>query len=235
MTIKYSLYESKIPAIAGKYVARTDMAATVTISVLAGRVAMGISAEASEVEAILAATCNTIEKILLEGQAVELGGIARIGTSIKGTFPTFESNFDPLINSIDVTATAGARIKRTIRQKAIAEKQLKPMPSPNVVQFKDVNTATYNSVITDGGLGQINGVDLDLDLTDPDQGVFIVDAVPGPTPETKVTILQKHTAGEIVFMVPDISLYTEVVLVIRRRNTPTGPLISGQSVNLNKV
>jgi hypothetical protein len=63
----------------------------------------------------------------------------------------------------------------------------------------DLDSNTWDSTVTPGGLGRLNGHRLKFDQADPQQGVFLVTA---NGTENRVELLAKHTPKELIFRVP---------------------------------
>jgi len=233
MTINYHLTKSNLTAIAGKYTAKVNSSGTVELDNLVEMVSVRkTSLGKGDIASVIETLCEVIETELIGGRIVHLGGIVKMGTSIKGTFDGPNSPIDPAVNFPDVTATAGTRVRKAIRDNAEMERIEIPINAPALVEFVNVTSGATDQNISISGLGQLTGANLDFDETDPAQGLFIMDAA-ATGPDEKVSAIQKATSKEIVFQAPaSLGLYPECYLQLRRKQTPTGPVITGKSVNL---
>jgi len=230
MSIEFFLFPSNMPSTEGKFLARVETGKAVGLDAIAQQIAdSGLTASRSEILGILSRACEVIESRLIEGSAVQFGGVCTLRPTIRGIFANGDSSFDPDVNSIEVAASAGPRIRKAVREQASAEKIGRPQPSPNLLDYSDIMAASHNETITCGGLGQLTGTDLDFNPEAPDEGLFLVTNV--DLTGVKVTYFQKSTATQAVFMVPQAGPSAEDgYFVLKRRNRPTGPLVTGQSV-----
>ncbi|MBN2211271.1 MAG: DUF4469 domain-containing protein, partial [Sedimentisphaerales bacterium] len=156
------------------------------------------------------------------------GGICNIRPTIRGTFDSINDGYDPTVNSVEVAAAAGSRLRKNVQKNATVEKVGNVAPSPSLTEYLDVATGQVNTRIDGGSIGQIDGTSLNFDSEQADEGLFLKDNI-AATP-VKVTVIQKASSSQIVFMVPDGEVSAEsAYLLLRRRNKTDGPIVEGQS------
>jgi hypothetical protein len=212
---------------AGTWVGQSKARATVDIGELAGAVAArGMAASAGEVRGIIEALCEVIEDQVKQGNLVNLGGIGRFWGTIKGSFPTPSSPFDPALQRITVAASANARLRQAVASAGVEHIGV-PAAGPTLVSVTDASTGLVNESLSVNSIATLRGENMVFDATQADEGLYVVDAVT-PTNEFKVSIFQKTTEKEIVFNVPDVGAISEVDLVLRTRKNATAPLLEGR-------
>jgi hypothetical protein len=151
-----------------------------------------------ETLAILLNYYATIESMVLDGLRVVTPG-GNYGVSIKGNFEGQTDAFTPSRHSIEAIVSPSAQLRRVIQEKAQTQKQEATAPRPNLLEYVDLNSDERDSRLTPGGMGQLAGYRLKFDPADPAQGIFFVAAY-GTT--TRVSVVGKNTATELMFLVP---------------------------------
>lgn len=234
MAIKYYLRQLGGPtSAAGKYTAQIKPNSTILLKdlinlVAARKTAIGKGDIASTLETL----CEVMEAEVTAGNIVHLGGIARLWATIKGTFDSPVSPYDTATHSVAVAAAVNSRLRRAVRDNASVERVDPVSHLPLLLEFANVTSGNVDSDINPGGLGQLSGSNLSFDATDSNQGLFLYDAI-GDLIYNKVPAIQKRGDKEIVFQVPTAaSTYTECYLILKRKQTPTGDLITGKTSNL---
>ncbi len=233
MSIKYFLrILGGSTSAAGKYTAQVKHSNTIYLAdlidkVAARKTAIGKGDIASTIETL----CEVIETEVTEGNTVHLGGIARFWATIKGTFETPSSPYDPADHSVSVAAAAESRLRKEVADNTSVERIDPPSHVPLVQEFEDV-TLNKDDETRASDLAQITGSSLSFDDSDPLQGVFFCDAI-GSEPPIKITTFQKAGDKEIVFQQPiSFGSVTECYMEVRRKQTPTGSMLTGKTNNL---
>jgi hypothetical protein len=152
-----------------------------------------------------------VESFLLEGYRV-VTPAANYSTSIKGNFDGKTDNFNPNRHRIEAIVSPGARLRRAIRERAYAQKELASQMRPEPLEYIDWNSGWRNSLLTPRGMGQLVGQYLKFDPTHPDQGIFFV-AANGSAIQAEV--VSKNTSTELMFLVPVSLTPGEYTLEVR--------------------
>jgi len=228
MSIAYYVREigGATPA-AGTWIAQVKPRATVGIEELTAAVSShGVAASAGEIRGVIETLCEVIEEQVKQGNIVNLGGIGRFWATIKGSFPTPSSPFDPAVQRITVAASANSRLRNAIASAGVENIGV-PAAAPTLVSVTDASNGAINESLSVYSIATVRGENMAFDATQPDEGVFLVDAIT-PTNQTQVTIFQTRTEREIVFAVPSVGVISEVDLVLRSRKSPEAPLLEGR-------
>lgn len=230
MPIEYVLRENRLTAEPGDYMAmvrptRTADYEEVTDRILERESTVGKADILSVFQNYLVSIIN----ILAEGANVNLP-FANFSCSIKGTFNGPDDSFDPNRHQVVINITAGKELRNAFRERVTVLKQETVVPTPNLLEYTDFNTGERNSIITPGGMGQINGHRLKFDVTDPAQGIFFV-ASDGS--EIRVSIIGQNKPSNLMFMLPaelTAGEYTLEVRVKMAEDLRTGSLNEALSV-----
>ncbi len=218
MPINYVLRENSLTPDPNDYTALVQPTATAGLEdVIERMMRRGSTVGKADILSVLEDYHATIEDMVLEGMNVNTPA-ANFATSIKGIFSGHTDSFDPGRHRLRATLSPGKRLRRAIRERAQAVKQAAVRPTPNPLEYTDLNSGQRNSVLTPGGMGQVVGYRLKFDPADANQGIFFVAEDGGAT---RVEMVGHNKPGKLVFLVPaDLASgdYTlEVRTVLRQR------------------
>lgn len=124
--------------------------------------------------------------------------LVNIKPGINGTFVSATDNFDPARHLLKATISQGVLLNQKMKSSQV-EKILKPIAQPVLVEYNDVNSKTFNSKITKGGIGIIIGEELKFNPANVNEGVFFYSE---DNEITKVSNLAGITNGKIIFTIP---------------------------------
>lgn len=127
----------------------------------------------------------------------------RYRSSISGVFSTKNDSFDPTKHEINITSTAGTRI-RNLGSIVTPTKVAVSKTSPEVFYFICSSTDEINSTGISGGSARILGTNLRFDKTDPKQGVFFVSAEDSSI-EYRATLYSGIKPSEIHVTIPTLN------------------------------
>ncbi len=133
-----------------------------------------------------------------DGNSVSLP-LAVIRPGIRGVFTSAADSFDPSRHVKRATLSAGLLLSSKM-QEAKVEKITGQLPSPELVEFMDVNSGTVNSLITPGGIGNITGEELKYNPENAAEGIWFVPAGEGEA--AKVDVVATRTEGRLMFSIP---------------------------------
>lgn len=118
--------------------------------------------------------------------------------TIKGVFASVVSTFNAAEHELKPSITPGLLLREKFK-KATVEKietsQNKPLP----IELHDQKSDARNDEITPAGVGVLLGSRLSFDASDPDQGVFFIDAT---GTATAVSEFVKTKPAEVIFLIP---------------------------------
>ena len=224
MPITYQIVQSQMDSENKFYYGRVVATSSLDLNGMADEiVGMGTTVTKTDVLAVLESMCEAVERNLLKGVRINLGGVVDIFTSMRGTFTGPTDSYDPELQSIEAVASAGSRIKKAVREGATVEKQAVTTRLPVLEQYIDNASGTTNTTVTSGGIGTITGSLLQYDETQSDEGIYFVSS--GGT-ATKVTSVERNKASELVFLVPTLG-EVQYSLEVRARLNKTGGVKTG--------
>jgi len=148
----------------------------------------------------------------------------RYRTSIAGTFNQKNEHFDRSKHAINITASAGTRI----RSMATIEDPLKvsvSKVSPDIFLFIDCATEECNITGTANSLALIQGTQLSFEKSDLAQGVFFVSTTDS-TKEYRAMIYSRIKPSEINFLVPNLEP-GEYKVVMRNMTPNNKEMVTG--------
>lgn len=196
--IRYSLFPNRLTADPNVHMAIVQDQKMRTMSdiidIMIGRGSTVTKAEAfSVIEEYEAA----ITQLLASGDSINTP-LFRITASVSGVFNDQNDVFDRSRHYVRLNVIPGGRIGE-IADRISTEKMLTVIPKPVLVQFKDVNTNTLNESITPGGMGELFGAELKVDMEDPSQGIFLIAA---DNTTTRVETVGRNKPANLLFMIP---------------------------------
>jgi hypothetical protein len=118
----------------GPYAAHVVIRPASLMSIAEQMVREGSKYSEAEIIAITTQLMDTIAYRLSNGESVNLGSMLRLKPSIRGTFETAKSAFDPTQHEVVVTATIGSRLRHILASTAVEQ-----MTSQQVPKFLNVS------------------------------------------------------------------------------------------------
>lgn len=212
MTIDYVLFENNLTSDPDDYMAMVQPKGTAELEdVIERMIAQGSTVVKPDILSVLEDYHSAIESMVLEGMNVNTPG-ANFKVSIKGVFDGNTDAYDPSRHQVRAAVSPGKRFRNAIEERAQPVKQEAQTPRPNLLAYVDLNTDARNSVLTPGGMGQIEGHRLKFDPADAAQGIFFI-AADGT--ETQVAIVGRNKPADLMFMVPDTLTAGEYTVEVR--------------------
>jgi hypothetical protein len=220
--ITYTLSKGNTYIAPGKYVARVVPIATMDLEGLIERMMQTSTVAKPDVVGVLEGFFSAIQEVLLLGMNVDTP-LANFRTSVRGTFDSDADGYDPERHEITAQVSAGARLRRAIREHARVEQDVLPRPIPIVTGYYDVASDTTSQVLTPGNMGRVRGKLLTFDPTDAAQGVFFR-AADGT--ETRTDAYAWVGIRKVILLVPTLAAgaYT---LVLRASFNDSGDVREG--------
>jgi hypothetical protein len=201
MGIKFAITKSKLLNNPTGYAARVQSVGTVDFDALVDEVAnCNTSVTKSDVLSVLEDYHTIIEKLVRQGFIV-LTPHVRYRTSVRGTFLDEGDAFDPALHRVLVRVSPGTRLRQALRDVPVEKVRAAP-PRPWPETYIDGTSGERNGAVTPGGPGRLVGTNLQFDPTDPQQGVFFVDAA---KVETRVEAVVWDMPGHLIFTVPALA------------------------------
>jgi len=225
MAIHYVLRENKRTADPNDYYAVVVPTASVSQEEFLNRLASaGSTLNLADMLAFLQVFGTTMLQSLLNGETVVLG-FANFSVSIRGVFNSAADTFDPSRgHTMMIQIEVGPVLRNPFTQQAVAQKQVAALPEPILVQYKNANTGELNATAKSGGLGQINGDKLKINVAAADEGVFFV---PATGPALKVAAFTHNAGTNLAFQNPVLTAQNYTIEVRHRFGGPTSALRIG--------
>ncbi len=226
MPIHYVLFENNLTSDPDDYTALVQPTGTADLEdVIARMIQRGSTVVKADILSVLEDYHSVIESLVLEGMNVNTPA-ANYGASVKGVFDGQADSFDPSRHQPRATVSPGSRLRKAIRERGQAVKQEAVRPTPNPLEYTDVNSGERNSVLTPGGMGRVVGHRLKFDPADAKQGIFFVAEGGGAV---RVDVVGCNKPGELMFLVPAVMASGDYTLEVRavlpqREDVRTGAL-----------
>jgi hypothetical protein len=209
MAIKYSLFPDTFSSAANRFRAVVQSAGAMSYEQVVDRIVkQNTTVTRADTLAVLEALFAVLIDALLLGFTINTPfGNFRI--TIKGGFEGETDSFTPGRNTVEVSISPGSRLKEAMGQAGVVKQEdSERLPRPK--RFLDIKTGEYNSVISPGAMGQITGYRLKYDPADPEQGIFFINGS-----ATRVDMIGKNSASELMFMIPAELIPGEYRLEVR--------------------
>ncbi|MEW5956407.1 MAG: DNA-binding domain-containing protein [Chloroflexota bacterium] len=224
MSITYSLSKNNLTNGANYYRAVIQSMATANLDQVVDRmIAHGCAVSRTDALAVIHHYFAAVESYLLEGYRVSTPWVNH-GLSIRGNFDGKTDSYDPGRHSIEAVTTTGARLRRAIRERAQAQKELAGRIQPELLEYTDWSSGQHDSTLTPGGLGQLIGKGLKFDPGQPGHGLFFIAVADGRA--APATVVSHNTDGQLTFLVP-AGLAAGDYTVEVRSTMGQGPLRTG--------
>jgi hypothetical protein len=223
MPINYALLKNDMTGDPDAYVAVVEPTGTARLHDVIERMRqLGATLDKAGILELLEAYDRAIESLLLEGANVHTP-TANYGLSIVGIFNGQMDTFDPDRHQLTATAAPGNRLRAEIKAQARLVRQTAVELKPHPLQYMDLSSGTLNSLLTPKGMGQIRGHRLQVDSSDPYQGVFFIESQ-GAT--TRVNVIGRNRPDELMFLIPPLAI-GEYTLEVRSKVKGSRNLVTG--------
>nr|VFJ57972.1 MAG: protein of unknown function (DUF4469) with IG-like fold [Candidatus Kentron sp. DK] len=215
MPINYALFENHLTSDPNDYAAQVQFTGSTDLDTIVRRITeQGSTWSESDIKAVLGETIRVCESLLLEGNRVNFGGLCELFPRVSGVFNGVTDNFDSARHRVDVGASPGSRVRKTVRDNAHVAKVEAIRPAPSPLEYVDLGSGEINGALTPGNIGTLNGHRLKFDPTKEDEGIFLIPAGNGAA--QKITVVQRNKPGQLVFLIPQIKK-GDYVIEVRAR------------------
>ncbi len=215
MSLQYSLFNNPLTADTDDLIARTQNVETVEFTeVLKMLTRRGLTTTDTEVESVINELIHTINEVISSGKSVNTP-FANYRLSIKGLFEHPDDLFDNSKHKVKVNCNTGKSIKIDYETLKL-EKVRAETSQPEIDKFIDYATLIENDRLTPGGTAEIKGELLKLDVSDTEQGIFLIAA---DSSETRVENYMRNKPSDIIFIIPTVLASGTYFLEIRNKNS----------------
>ena len=226
MAINYVLSENNLVDESNAYMARVTSQGTIDVQALVDEILKrGSTLTRPDILAVLDAYHDTIIDRLQAGYRINTG-LVHLGLSIQGRFNGPDDTFDPSRHTLNITSSATALARQTLRANAQMKKGEANIVMPNPEAYVDFASQSRNSLLTPNNPGQLTGHRLKFDADDSAQGVFFIAVSDGTA--TRASLMMRNKPADLMFMVPaDLAAgeYTlEVRTTLKQNRRRTGRL-----------
>ena len=212
MSINYVLAENHLVEESNAYIGRVMSLGTINEQGLVDEILKrGSTLTRPDILAVLDVYQDTIIDRLQAGYRVNTR-LINFGLSIQGTFNGTDDSFDSGRHTLNITTSATAVARQTLRADAQMKKGEAQIVMPNPEAYFDFGSQSANRLLTLNNPGQLTGRRLKFDADDEAQGVFFI-ASDGTA--TKASLVMRNKPAELMFMVPAGLAAGEYTLEVR--------------------
>jgi len=198
MAIPYALYDNQMTSDPNDHMAQVQHPQTLTLNnIIDTMIGRGSTVTKAEALSVLEEFFSAISEALKNGNAVNTE-LFNISVSLKGVFTDANDRYDSSRHHAKINLRPGTRLKKVLPELSF-EKTTASKPIPTLQSFKDVASDSIDDTLTAGGVGQIAGSRLKIDVADASQGVYFI-AADGT--ESKVPTIIRNKPSELIFMIP---------------------------------
>jgi hypothetical protein len=199
MPIQYTLRDNRLTPDPNDYMAMVTPIRIVELEGVIDRmIERGSTVTRADILSVFEDFQSALESLIAEGTNVNLP-FANYSSSIKGIFDGASDNFDPSRHQVLPVVNPSRRLRDFYRGGVSVAKQEATLPTPNLLEYLDINSGERNSIVTKGGMGQIMGHRLKFELADSQQGIFLIDA---QGEETRIATVGENKPSRLMFMLP---------------------------------
>lgn len=200
--IKYKLYPNTFTNGANYYHASVEAYKSLTLEDIINEMEFRHSSlTPADMVALFEDFGRTITKRMIEGDRINID-LFQLSLSIKGNFIDQDDQFDSSRHKLMVRINPSREFQRTVAQNARFEKQSSDVPVPKLKRYFNLEGSQPDTVLSPTHMARIKGEHLAFDLSDPQQGLFII-SVDGQNDEIRVERFSQATRSQLVFRVPD--------------------------------
>ena len=214
--IKYTLLPNNLTD-DGTFVASMRLGDALDLdAIIADMDERGTTVAESETRAVLIEFLRVIQRQVLAGRRVNLGGLVRLFPSIRGSFSGPEDSFDPERHEIALNAVADLDLKKKLRTEGSTEKLTLTGVQSILTRLYDHGLDTYDETLSPGRIATLIGDRLKFNPAEPDEGIFLINTADNV--ETKIDEAPHNQPKKILFLVPpDLSAASSFHLELRTR------------------
>ena len=168
------------------------------------------------------ATLELLNKViameLMAGNKVNLDSV-NLALVVKGKFTHWNERFDPNHHKVVLQAAKGRGLGKLLRRfKPEFKAAVRPKGVPVLYDYTDFSSNTKNHLVTPGGMGQLDGLNLKINPADEAQGLWLVGTA---GQRERIALLSNNSPKKLIFMLPaelSVGTYTlEVANVYKAR------------------
>lgn len=197
--LKYSLFENHLTTEPGDYMAVTTDNVTVDREQIIDRmIRSGSTVTRAEALSVLEEYSRALEEYIREGANI-VTPLYRISQSISGVFNSRTESFTKGKHRVNINVRPGKRIQE-IRDEIQIERVEGEPARPVPIDFKDVASGSVNDVLSAGGVGELSGNDLKVDMDDEQQGIFLISS---DGTENRILTMVRNKPSNLIFVIPD--------------------------------
>lgn len=201
MALKFALFENHLTSDPDDYMAVVqNLQSKTQEDVINLMISRGSTVTKAETLSVLEEYRVAIEQLLKDGYAINTP-IFNLSPSVKGLFQGPGQNFNPALHSVKINITTGTRLREV--GKLIPVERVKgasPQPDPEIIE--DMGSGTRNDQLTPRNIARLKGSRLKFDVTDMQQGIFLIAA---DQSETRVATVSWNKPAQLDFLVPVIA------------------------------
>jgi hypothetical protein len=198
MKINYALHKNPLPGGAGKYRAMIISKSTLGLEAVIERMVAMAGVNPAQAQAMIELFFEAVEDLLLRGFKLRTAYLLA-GLSLKGNFDSSTDLYNPKRHQLKVTLSPGPKLRRAIRSQARLHRQAPRLRCPRLLTYLDINSGRCDSLLTPGGVGQLDGKWLKYDPADPEQGLFFIAA---DRSASRAEVVAVNTSRQLIFQVP---------------------------------
>jgi hypothetical protein len=196
--INYALHKNTFSNSTGKYRAAIISQDTLGLAAVIERMVAMAGVNPGQAQAMIELFFEAATELLLLGFRLRTAHF-NCGLSLKGNFDSSTDCYHPKRHRLKVCMSAGPKVRRAIRSQARLHRQKPRTRRPCLLTYQDLNSRRCDSLLTPGGIGQLDGKWLKHNPADPEQGLFFIAA---DKSTTRAEIIVVNTGQQLVFQVP---------------------------------
>lgn len=211
--IDFGLYKNKVTNGKNLFRAIVLPKGTATLDDVIDRMLeQGTTLTRQDIMAVLDLFFQTIMMLILEGRNVTTP-LVNFGVTIKGNFLSQYDSFDKARHWVRARVNANKQFRNKIKAQAKVQQQKANRPMPQPEEYLNP-TGNDNSILPPGGGAKLRGHNLQFDVADPEQGIFLI---ANDQTRTRIDGVLHNTARELIFLVPADLTAGEYTLEVRAR------------------
>jgi len=200
--IRIKLYPNYLPAVDGKYIARTDNEASLSIQQVCAAMKErgGFTGNYGDLMENVNKFLDESAYQLCDGFAVNMGYFS-IHPNIGGTFNSMNETYDQKKNPINFKFRALAPLRNLIKHIAVDIGSVVDRVA-YIDEFTDKDEDSVNGIFVPGNIFSIIGNKIKIAGDHPDCGIFFV-PVDNPEKAVKVTRIAENNPTKLIGIVPE--------------------------------
>ena len=158
----------------------------------------GTTLTKSDVSAVLQVFSEVVCELTADGSAVNTP-LFSTSFSVSGIFSGMADSFDRTRHSVSVNVNPGTALREAVKS-VRTEKTEAASTGPYITEAADIVSGSVNATLTAGGILRLTGSRLKFDVTDAEQGVFLIPADGGDA--VKCAVVAENKPARLMVMVP---------------------------------